>query len=70
MSLRKTVVGSFPRLPFGIDQAIRAVIDLQLQAGMDIVSDGEQRADMITYFKEIPGLGRCAKGLAVDTKIS
>ncbi|MEM4251168.1 MAG: hypothetical protein QW828_04990 [Candidatus Bathyarchaeia archaeon] len=70
MPLRKTVVGSFPRLPFGIDQAIRAVIDLQLRAGIDIVSDGEQRADMITYFEDIPGLGRCAKGLAVTSKIS
>jgi methionine synthase II (cobalamin-independent) len=70
LSLRKTVVGSFPRLPFEIDQAIRAVIDLQLHAGMDIVSDGEQRADMITYFEDIPGLSRCAKGLAVNSKIS
>jgi len=67
--LKKTVIGSFPRLRFDIDKAIRAIVDLQLRTGMDIISDGEQRADMITYFEEIPGLRRGAKGLVVDSKI-
>lgn len=69
MTLKKAVIGSFPRLPLDIDKAIRAIVDLQLRTGMEIISDGEQRADMITYFEEIPGLGRGAKGLVVDSKI-
>jgi methionine synthase II (cobalamin-independent) len=56
-------------LPLDIDEAIRAIVDLQLRTRMDIISDGEQRADMITYFEEIPGLRRGTKGLVVDSKI-
>ncbi len=67
--LKKTVIGSFPRLPLDIDEAIRAIVDLQLRTEMNIISDGEQRADMITYFEEIPGLRRGTKGLVVDSKI-
>ncbi len=31
--------------------------------------DGEQRADMITYFEQIPGLGRSGRGLKVAGKV-
>ncbi len=53
----KTVVGSFPRVHTDIEKSIKAVVDLQLRYGIDIVSDGEQRTDMISYFsQELPGL--------------
>ena len=45
------------------------VIDLQLRYGIDVVTDGEQRADMITYFEQIPGLARGGRGLRVSGKI-
>jgi 5-methyltetrahydropteroyltriglutamate--homocysteine methyltransferase len=55
--LTRTVVGSFPIFDEqDIDNSIRMIVDLQLNFGIDIISDGEQRADMITYFSSIiPG---------------
>ena len=34
-----------------------------------MITDGEQRADMITYFEQIPGLSRGNRGLRVSGKI-
>lgn len=60
MPFKRTVIGSFPsRLSeLGLDGAIRWSIDLQLRYDVEVVSDGEQRGDMIEYFEQIPGLGR------------
>jgi len=49
MRLVTTVIGSFPRLHEDLKTAVRLAVDLQVEIGIDIVSDGEQRADMISY---------------------
>ncbi len=56
--LTRAVVGSFPSFDESdIENSILKIIDLQLKYGIDILSDGEQRTDMITYYTEIiPGL--------------
>jgi 5-methyltetrahydropteroyltriglutamate--homocysteine methyltransferase len=69
LRIKKAVVGSFPILPLAAEEAIRNIIDVQLKIGIDIVSDGEQRADMINYFEQIPGLAQGPKGLMVNSKI-
>lgn len=58
MRITRALVGGFPRLDSEIDSAIDASIKLQLRHGIDILSDGDQRGDMISYYsKDIPGLG-------------
>ena len=54
--LKKTVIGSFPRIHHSLDDSIKGIIDLQLANKIDIISDGEQRHDMVGYFHQIPGL--------------
>jgi 5-methyltetrahydropteroyltriglutamate--homocysteine methyltransferase len=67
--MEKTTIGSFPRIGKPLEVAVRDVIDLQLRYGIDIITDGEQRADMITYFEQIPGLSRGSSGLRISGKI-
>ena len=69
MILKKTVIGSFPRIHHSIDNSIRAIIDLQLANKIDIISDGEQRYDMIGYFHQIPGLTDEKGKLCIEKKI-
>ncbi len=69
MGIERTTIGSFPRMGKLLKEAVRDVIDLQLRYGIDVVTDGEQRADMITYFEQIPGLARGSRGLRVSGKI-
>jgi len=69
MGIRRTTIGSFPRVDKPLEAAIRDVVDLQLKYGVDVITDGEQRADMITYFEQIPGLSRGSRGLKVSGKI-
>jgi 5-methyltetrahydropteroyltriglutamate--homocysteine methyltransferase len=58
MRITRALVGGFPRLDSDIDKAIDASIELQLKHGIDILSDGDQRGDMISYYsRDIPGLG-------------
>ncbi|MEM2838587.1 MAG: hypothetical protein QXE18_00625 [Thermoplasmata archaeon] len=58
MRIARALVGGFPRLDPDIDRAIDASIELQLKYGIDILSDGDQRGDMISYYsRDIPGLG-------------
>jgi methionine synthase II (cobalamin-independent) len=47
--LLKTVVGSFPPKKLLLEKATKWAVDLQLNHDLDIVSDGEQRTDMISY---------------------
>jgi methionine synthase II (cobalamin-independent) len=70
LTLKKTVIGSFPKLQIPIEEAIKKIIDLQLRNKIDIISDGEQRTDMITYFQDIPGLITTPKGLSIGSKIT
>ena len=55
--LTRAVVGSFPSFDNDIETSILQIIDLQLKYGIDVISPGEQRHDMIAYFSEVlPGL--------------
>ena len=67
--MERTTIGSFPRGDKPIEDAIRDVVDLQLRHGVEVVTDGEQRADMITYFGQIPGFGGGSRGLKVSGRI-
>ena len=69
MTIKKTVIGSFPKLQLPIKEAIKKIIDLQLRNKIDIISDGEQRTDMINYFEDIPGFTPTSKGLSIGSKI-
>jgi 5-methyltetrahydropteroyltriglutamate--homocysteine methyltransferase len=69
MGIERTIIGSFPRIDNTLEASVKDVIDLQLRYGIDVVTDGEQRADMITYFEQIPGLSRGSRGLRVSGKI-
>ncbi len=69
MRIKKTVVGSFPRICSSIEDSIRAVIDLQLRFGVDLLSDGEQRYDMISYFHQLPGLVKDGDRLLIGNRI-
>lgn len=67
--MERTTIGSFPRGEKPLDAAIRDVVDLQLRHGVEIVTDGEQRADMITYFEQITGFDRGSRGLRISGRI-
>ena len=69
MQLKKTVVGSFPRICTSIDDSIKRIVDIQLKHEVDIISDGEQRHDMIEYFHQIPGLINFNGKLRIGKKI-
>jgi 5-methyltetrahydropteroyltriglutamate--homocysteine methyltransferase len=69
----KTVIGSFPQREhtkaYSHEKAIQEVVELQLRYGIDIVTDGEQREDLIGYFEQIPGLKKIDKRLGIVGKI-
>jgi 5-methyltetrahydropteroyltriglutamate--homocysteine methyltransferase len=69
--LTRAVVGSFPSFNENdIESSILKIIDLQLKYGIDIISPGEQRYDMIAYFASIiPGLKYEGKKSYVTGKI-
>jgi 5-methyltetrahydropteroyltriglutamate--homocysteine methyltransferase len=69
MRITRTTIGSFPRVNKPLEAAIRDIVDLQLKYGIEVITDGEQRADMITYFEQIPGLSGGNRGLKVSGKI-
>jgi methionine synthase II (cobalamin-independent) len=66
----KTVVGSLPPKKLPIEEAIRWAVDIQLKHRVDIISDGEQRADMIRYFSVFPGLAVNSKGVYIKSQVS
>lgn len=55
--------------PNDLEKSIRKAVDVQIRHHIDVVSDGEQRADMIKYFEQIPGLSTNKNSLYVDNKI-
>lgn len=65
----KTVVGSFPPKKLPLEKATKWAVDLQLNHDLDIVSDGEQRTDMISYFSSLPGLGMKSHGPYIKSQI-
>jgi 5-methyltetrahydropteroyltriglutamate--homocysteine methyltransferase len=53
--MKTTVIGSHPVVGEG-EEAIRAAVEDQIEAGIDIIGDGQTRKDMVTYFADhIPG---------------
>ncbi|UCF45380.1 MAG: hypothetical protein JSW44_01740 [Candidatus Bathyarchaeota archaeon] len=69
MPIEKTVVGSFPKSNRPLKDAISEVVDLQLFYGIDLITDGEQRSNMIQYFEQIPGLEKLGNGLRIVGRI-
>ncbi|MGA2680897.1 MAG: hypothetical protein ABSF44_03755 [Candidatus Bathyarchaeia archaeon] len=69
MPIETTVIGSFPRSESPLENAIREIVDLQLYSGINLITDGEQRGNMIQYFEQIPGLERLGDGLRIVGKI-
>ncbi len=58
--LATTTIGSLYRFDPDLHRSIEAAIHFQRDMGLDLVSDGEQRADMVSYFAE------SLSGLAVE----
>jgi methionine synthase II (cobalamin-independent) len=50
--LRTTTIGSLPRFDDDIEAALVRSVEFQRANGLDLLSDGEQRTDMISYFAE------------------
>ncbi len=69
MDFLKAVVGSFPPKKLALEDAIKWVVDIQLKHRMDLISDGEQRSDMMNYFGSLPGLGTRSGGPYVRSKV-
>jgi len=70
LRIKRTVIGSFPKENSDfLDEAIRHVVDLQLQYDVHIITDGEQRGNMVEYFEQIPGLERNNDKLRIVGKI-
>ncbi|MGA2385296.1 MAG: hypothetical protein ABSG33_02050 [Candidatus Bathyarchaeia archaeon] len=69
MRIKKTVIGSFPRSSRPLAVALKEVVDLQLHYGVDLITDGEQRSNMIQYFNQIPGTEVAGSSLRIAGKI-
>lgn len=69
MPIEKTVIGSFPKSSRPFEEALRETVELQLCYGIDLITDGEQRCNMIQYFDQIPGLQKFSNGLRIAGKI-
>jgi len=53
--IKTTVIGSHPVVGEGVE-AIKTAVNDQLEAGIDIISDGQTRKDMVAYYADhIPG---------------
>jgi len=50
--LRTTTIGSLPRFDDDIEVALGKSVEFQRAFGLDLLADGEQRTDMISYFAE------------------
>jgi len=67
--LYSTVIGSLPRLSGDLASSIAMAVDLQLRHGIEVISDGEQRTDMIGYFSDLPGLSPGKNGPYVAGRV-
>jgi len=50
--LRTTTIGSLPRFADDVEGSIAEAVEFQRAVGLDLLTDGEQRTDMISYFAE------------------
>ncbi|MFX0097481.1 MAG: methionine synthase [Candidatus Hodarchaeota archaeon] len=71
MKILTTVIGSYPPCNTkGLD-AIKGAVDAQLRAGIDLISDGQVRYDMIKYFtRDTPGFKIVGHESVIAGKIS
>ncbi|WP_455364874.1 hypothetical protein [[Eubacterium] cellulosolvens] len=69
MIVQRTVIGSLPKLSDDLATSIKQAVKLQLKYRIHMISDGEQRYDMIEYFKQIPGIESSEKGVFIINKI-
>lgn len=51
-----TAVGSLPRLAENDDAALSAAVELQRSHGLQLLTDGEQRGDMLSLYESLPGI--------------
>jgi methionine synthase II (cobalamin-independent) len=51
-----TSVGSLPRLADSPDEAILKAVQLQQDHGLELLTDGEQRGDMLSMYATLPGV--------------
>ncbi len=69
MSIETSVVGSFPKFEGSLNEAIKKVVELQLNCGIDVITDGEQRGSMISYFEQLSGLEKTGSSLRIIDKV-
>jgi 5-methyltetrahydropteroyltriglutamate--homocysteine methyltransferase len=69
MLIETSVVGSFPKFEGSLDEAIRKAVKLQLDYGIDVITDGEQRGSMISYFEQLSGLEKTGDSLRIISKV-
>lgn len=69
--LLKTVIGSYPTPGLKGLEAVRRAVEDQIQVGVELVSDGQTRKDMVSYFADhIPGFRIKEDKLNITDKIS
>lgn len=51
-----TTIGSLPAVPGTSSDVLERAVDLQRRHGAQILTDGEPRADMLSYYVGIPGI--------------
>jgi len=65
-----TVIGSLPRFDEDLEKSIKMAVDFQVKKGIDIISDGEQRTDMVSYMVDsMLGVSSTDSGHYVSDKI-
>jgi len=69
MSIETSVVGSFPKFEGSLDEAIKKVVNVQLNFGIDVITDGEQRGSMVSYFEQLSGLEKTGSSLKIIGKV-
>ncbi len=71
MKLTTTVIGSYPYARLAPADAIKRAVTDQVEAGIDVISDGQVRADMVALFvKGIPGFDLQGRKYNVVSKIT
>ena len=51
-----TLIGSLPPFGGGPEEALKAAVEIQRTHGIELLTDGEQRGDMLSLYTEIPGI--------------
>ncbi|MHA1409424.1 MAG: methionine synthase [Candidatus Odinarchaeia archaeon] len=68
--LTTTVIGSYPVSKFSGFEAIKYAVESQIKAGIDLITDGQTRKDMISYYADhIPGFEYEGDKLKIVDKI-